>query len=161
VDCNSLEALNSALGSTYISKEDVVAAIGTKSGEDRRRTKGFRGWVSTRNARVHLECNRMGKAVIFAAAGAGKTERIIQEALAEPRRRVLITTYTNRNAQQITDRLIERCGLVPDSIRVETRFRFRLREAIKPYQSALTTPFRTQSINFVSDPSIRAKGRRR
>lgn len=93
----------------------------------------------------------MGKAVIFAAAGAGKTERIIQEALAISGRRVLITTYTNRNAQQITDRLIDECGLVPSSIQVGTWFRFLLRDAVKPYQSALTIPFRTQSINFVGD----------
>lgn len=93
----------------------------------------------------------MGSTVILAAAGAGKTERIVKEALAESGRRVLITTYTNRNAQEITDRLIKECGVVPCHVQVETWFRFLLRDAIKPYQGALTAAFRTRSINFETD----------
>lgn len=95
----------------------------------------------------------MGNTVILAAAGAGKTERIVKEALAVPGRRVLITTYTNRNAQEITDRLIKECGVVPCHIQVETWFCFLLRDAIKPYQSAITTAFRTRAINFETERS--------
>jgi carbamoyl-phosphate synthase large subunit len=49
--------------------------------------------------------------VIIATAGSGKTTRIVDEALKADKQRVLITTYTNENLEQIQDVII---GKVPN-----------------------------------------------
>lgn len=71
---------------------------------------------------------------IIAAAGALKTETVIERALAEPERRVLITTYTKENLAQIIRRIEARCGVVPVNLAVMTWFSFLLSEAVRPYQ---------------------------
>ena len=93
----------------------------------------------------------MSKTIIMASAGSGKTRELIEHALSATGKRVLLTTYTNRNIAQITKRIVLRQGLVPPEIRIETWFTFLLREAIKPYQTAITKPFHIRSINFESD----------
>jgi len=90
----------------------------------------------------------MACTIIIAAAGAGKTERLIREALADPTRRVLITTYTIRNTDEITSRIIKERGVIPTNIHVERWFTFLLRDTIKPYQASFTEPFRTRAIDF-------------
>lgn len=99
----------------------------------------------------------MGATVILAAAGAGKTERIVNEALKDPGARVLITTFTNRNADTLRDRIVKYRGVIPPNITVMTWFVFLLREMVKPYQSSFTSAFRTQGINFLNDRPFSAK----
>jgi DNA helicase II / ATP-dependent DNA helicase PcrA len=74
---------------------------------------------------------------IVAVAGAGKTQTIIDKALADPSRRVFITTYTVQNLRQITQRIEQRTGVIPSHIHLAGWFTFLLRDGIRPYQNAV------------------------
>jgi hypothetical protein len=74
---------------------------------------------------------------IVAAAGAGKTQTIIDKALADPSRRVFITTYTVQNLRQIIRRIERRTGVVPSHVNLAGWFTFLLSDGIRPYQSAV------------------------
>jgi DNA helicase-2/ATP-dependent DNA helicase PcrA len=74
---------------------------------------------------------------VVAVAGACKTQTVIDEALADRSRRVLITTYTNENLRQITRRIEERVGVVPDNIHLLGWYSFLLRDGIRPYQHSV------------------------
>ena len=87
---------------------------------------------------------------IIAAAGSGKTQTIIDEALEASPGRVLITTFTNENREQITARIQQQLGAMPSHIRVAGWFSILLSEGARPYQRALTNvPGRIRSLNFV------------
>lgn len=76
--------------------------------------------------------------VIISAAGSRKTQRIIDSALADPGKRVLITTYTIENQQQVVRRIQERAGgVVPQHIDVMGWFEFLIGQCARPYQSAV------------------------
>jgi len=76
---------------------------------------------------------------IIAAAGSRKTEVIIEMALADPGRRVLITTYTDENKRQITARIQAKSdGLVPPNITISGWFTFLVNQAVRPYQNSVT-----------------------
>jgi superfamily I DNA/RNA helicase len=73
--------------------------------------------------------------VIVAAAGSGKTESIVDSALAVPRsERVLITTYTIDGQDEIRQRLVKKHGHVPANVTILGWFAFLLRHGLKPYQ---------------------------
>ncbi len=74
---------------------------------------------------------------ILAVAGALKTQTVIDEALADPSRRVLITTYTLQNLQQITTRIRERVGYVPANMHLSSWYTFLLRHGARPYQHSV------------------------
>lgn len=75
--------------------------------------------------------------VIIAAAGSRKTQYIIDSALADSERRVLITTYTNENLAQIVRRIEEVTGVVPPNISIVSWFPFLINQAARPYQSSI------------------------
>jgi DNA helicase-2/ATP-dependent DNA helicase PcrA len=76
---------------------------------------------------------------VIAAAGSLKTQFILDQALAAPSdRRVLITTYTRENCDQIVRRLHEAHGCVPANVDVLGWFTFLMNQAARPYQSAIT-----------------------
>ena len=53
------------------------------------------------------ETNPVSSKLIIAAAGSGKTTSIVREALAKPQtEKVLITTYTEANAESIKQKII-------------------------------------------------------
>lgn len=85
---------------------------------------------------------------IIAAAGSGKTKRLIDEALADPSKRVLITTYTRENFREIESRLWQAGSALEHGVTVMTWFEFLLRDGIKPYQAYKTDIDRIRSINF-------------
>lgn len=87
---------------------------------------------------------------IIAAAGSGKTERILDAALADASARALIVTYTNENLREIDSRLWAKAGGHPPNVTTMTWFEFLLRHGIKPYQSYKTSIGRIRSINFVT-----------
>ncbi len=89
----------------------------------------------------------MSNKVIWASAGAGKTELLAKLAL-KASGRVLLLTYTNRGAEEIRARVNQKAGCIPGRINVETFFRFLLRDLIKPYQAAVFPPFLIKSVNF-------------
>lgn len=64
----------------------------------------------------------MGKSVIFAVAGSGKTSRIVEELGAG--RRCLIITYTDENTRTLRHKIAVRHGALPTTARVMTYFSF-------------------------------------
>ncbi len=99
---------------------------------------------------------------IIAAAGARKTQEVIDRALADPGRRVLITTFTTENLAQIKSRIEARCGAVPDHVDLAGWYTFVLRDGVRPYQAVkFSKPFLIKSLNFVAErPQRIAKTKR-
>ncbi len=93
--------------------------------------------------------------IIIACAGAGKTTRLIDEALNDRDHRVAVVTYTNNNAREINRRFAERNSGVPKHVDVMTWFAFLLRECSRPYQRSKYDQKRIESIMFVNSQSTR------
>jgi len=94
--------------------------------------------------------------VLIASAGAGKTSRIVKDALSVDRSsRVLITTFTRNNVAEITSKIQNEVGIVPANITVMPWFTFILRELVRPYQNYFYRPERTRSLAYVSGRSDR------
>ena len=97
--------------------------------------------------------NSESKALI-AAAGSGKTTRLINDALVKPSRRVLVTTYTRENLAEIQKRLL-RSGMDFGNVSTSTWYEFLLRDCIKPFQAYMTSEIgKIRSVNF---PVIRQR----
>jgi superfamily I DNA/RNA helicase len=75
--------------------------------------------------------------LIIAAAGSGKTSHLIKEALKIRVEKVLITTYTQANEEEICKKLFEANKCIPENIDVQTWFSFLLKHGVRPYQSYL------------------------
>ncbi|MDC4182243.1 UvrD-helicase domain-containing protein [Mycoplasma bradburyae] len=75
----------------------------------------------------------MSSRLYIAAAGAGKTHKIIEEVI-NTNEKVLITTYTINNTNQIRDRIKKKLGYIPSNIIICTWMSFLLNEWIYPYQ---------------------------
>jgi DNA helicase II / ATP-dependent DNA helicase PcrA len=75
--------------------------------------------------------------VIIAAAGGGKTTRIVRAALGSPLERSAIVTYTHNNVGEITKKLYELNRSLPPQAEVWSWYSFILRELARPYQSAM------------------------
>ena len=74
--------------------------------------------------------------LILACAGAGKTEFIVNNALSKcTDKKVLITTYTNANEEEIKNRIISKKGCIPSNITVQSWWSFLLQHGVKPYQN--------------------------
>jgi len=85
---------------------------------------------------------------ILAAAGSRKTEYIVEQALAA-KGRVLITTYTNENQNQIGRRIESKVGTIPSNITILGWFTFLIAQCARPYQLALTgEPLVISGLNF-------------
>lgn len=76
----------------------------------------------------------MANKLIIAAAGSGKTIYIVNEALREPTRKTLITTFTDANEREIIKKFYELNGSVPSHVVVQTWFSFLLERGVKPFQ---------------------------
>lgn len=76
----------------------------------------------------------MKNKVIIAAAGAGKTQHIVKSAY-NCVGRVLITTYTIENTEEIKNRFYKLYGSVPSNVIILTWFSFLLRYLVKPFQN--------------------------
>ena len=75
--------------------------------------------------------------LIIAAAGAGKTTFLVEEALKQKDGNVLITTYTQANEEEIRKKIIEINKCIPENITVQTWFSFLLQHGVRPYQGCL------------------------
>lgn len=91
--------------------------------------------------------------VIIASAGSGKTTHIVEQALSVSNKKVLITTYTNENLEQINSYLIKKNGYIPKNITVMSWFSFLLQDGVRPYQSLLTPRDRIKTIIFDKIPA--------
>lgn len=101
---------------------------------------------------------------IIAAAGARKTQTIVDEALADRSKRILVTTYTTENLRQIEARIAQQGGgVMPPNIQVKSWFSFLLGDGIRPYQSFVFGEIGlVKGLNFVgqrhrSTPKARTK----
>ena len=77
----------------------------------------------------------MGSVFYDAAAGSGKTTHLVREALAFEGS-VLLTTFTDENANEIRRALIREAGGVPARIEVIPWFTFLLRHGVRPFQGS-------------------------
>src|SRR5262245_3931725 len=94
--------------------------------------------------------------VVIACAGAGKTTRLVREALSHIDRRIVMVTYTNNNLREINKKFDELNSGVPKHVHVMTWYEFLLRECARPYQRAKYAQKRIESLFFVNQQS--AKG---
>ncbi len=75
--------------------------------------------------------------LIIAAAGSGKTTFLINEALKKSGDKVLITTYTQANEEEIRKKFIKVNKCIPENIAIQTWFSFLLKHGVRPYQGYL------------------------
>ncbi|WP_316859101.1 UvrD-helicase domain-containing protein [uncultured Cohaesibacter sp.] len=73
----------------------------------------------------------------IAAAGSGKTTYLVRQALAVENRRVLITTYTESNEEEIRRKFFEINGSVPGNVHIQTWFSLLIEHGVKPFQGRL------------------------
>ena len=73
--------------------------------------------------------------VIIAAAGSGKTTRLVKEALKIKDKKVLITTFTIVAKEEIRSKIIKENHFLPDNITVQTWFSAMLQHGVRPYQN--------------------------
>src|SRR5688572_12299226 len=79
----------------------------------------------------------MANKLIIAGAGSGKTTQLIQESLRIKDEQILISTYTEANANEIKNKFIKENGCVPPNITILTWFSLLIKHGVKPYQSVL------------------------
>ncbi len=75
--------------------------------------------------------------LIIAAAGSGKTTYLIDEAIKNREKKVLITTYTQANEAEIKKKIIEKINYIPENITVQTWFSFLLKHGVRPFQGII------------------------
>ena len=75
--------------------------------------------------------------LIIAAAGSGKTTFLINESLKKSANKVLITTYTQANEEEIRKKFIKVNKCIPENIAILTWFSFLLKHGVRPYQGCL------------------------
>jgi len=75
--------------------------------------------------------------LVIAAAGSGKTTYLVRRALAVEQKRVLITTYTESNEEEIRRKFFEINGSVPGNVHIQTWFSLLIEHGIKPFQGKL------------------------
>lgn len=79
----------------------------------------------------------MANKLVIAAAGSGKTTYLVEEALKITDDKVLITTFTESNEQEIRTKFLEARGYIPSNVVIQTWFSFLIQQGVKPYQSFL------------------------
>lgn len=79
----------------------------------------------------------MSNKLIVAAAGSGKTTHLVSEALKIADKKVLITTFTDANENEIRKKFYEIKGYIPSNITIQTWFSFLIQHGVKPYQSVV------------------------
>ena len=72
--------------------------------------------------------------LIIAAAGSGKTTYLINEAMRFKDDKILITTYTEANEDEIKKKIFKKHKSIPSNITIQTWFSFLIQHGVKPYQ---------------------------
>lgn len=88
------------------------------------------------------------KKLMIAAAGAGKTTFLVQEALKIKDRKILITTFTDENVIEIKKKFIDINGFIPHNIHIKGWFSFLLQDCLKPYQCVLNKDLFVKKLGF-------------
>jgi DNA helicase-2/ATP-dependent DNA helicase PcrA len=72
--------------------------------------------------------------VIIAAAGGGKTTRIVDRVLKTSTERAALLTYTQLNTEEIGRKIYSQNGIIPSHVEVWSWFSFLIKEMARPYQ---------------------------
>jgi DNA helicase-2/ATP-dependent DNA helicase PcrA len=86
--------------------------------------------------------------LLIAAAGAGKTTFLIDEAL-KRQGNILITTYTKSNEAEIKSKLYKKPGYIPSNIEIESWFEFLLRQGVRPFQGIMHNSLYEERTGFI------------
>lgn len=73
---------------------------------------------------------------IIAAAGAGKTTHLVKEALKNSDKKILITTYTEANEEEIRRKFLKLNKSIPKNVKIQTWYSFLLQDWVKPFQGS-------------------------
>ena len=89
----------------------------------------------------------MNNIVFIAAAGSGKTTKLVNMAIEKSKtERVLITTYTNENEQEIKKKFYKMNSFIPKNVCILPWFSFLLQHGVKPFQDYINLSFRNIDI---------------
>lgn len=101
--------------------------------------------------------NKMSNAVYLAGAGSGKTTLLVKKAIETAKKdTVLITTFTDSNAEEITSKIYSLCDYIPENITVQTWFTFLIQHGIHPYQNYADPSMETNDIKGLAFESARS-----
>jgi DNA helicase-2/ATP-dependent DNA helicase PcrA len=75
--------------------------------------------------------------IVIAAAGGGKTTRVVDQALGADTGITALVTYTRNNVREIQLKMHERSRAIPPHVEVISWYTFLLHELARPYQSAM------------------------
>lgn len=103
---------------------------------------------------------QLNNQVIIAAAGSGKTRELVNKANEMKNKKILITTFTIDNAEEIKRKFFDEVGYIPPNVKIQTWFSFLLNEGIRPYQNFLYSKKRIENIEFVTGQSTRYVAKR-
>ena len=90
--------------------------------------------------------------IIISAAGSGKTSYIVGHALKNQNKKILITTFTNENLNEIKKKIIAQHGAIPKNIKIQSWFSFLLSDGVRPFQNYMYDK-RVKSIHLVNGKS--------
>ncbi|MBY0124403.1 UvrD-helicase domain-containing protein [Bacillus sp. S/N-304-OC-R1] len=93
---------------------------------------------------------QLNNTVLIAAAGSGKTSDLVKRAIDSSGQRILITTFTIDNTEEIRNKFYSELGYIPSNVTIQTWFSFLLRECARPYQNFLYDERRIENIEFVN-----------
>lgn len=85
--------------------------------------------------------------LLIAAAGSGKTTFLIDEAMKLREGKILITTYTRENEEEIKNKFILKYKHIPSHITIQTWFSFLIQHGVKPYQGTFNEMLFSYKIN--------------
>lgn len=86
--------------------------------------------------------------LIIAAAGSGKSTHLVKLLAEVADERVLITTYTDANAEAVEKKTISRLGFIPPNLTIKPWFSFLLHDGVRPYQGGMIDE-RISNMHFV------------
>lgn len=93
---------------------------------------------------------------ILGGAGSGKTTFFVNEALRITEGRVLITTYTEANEEEIRRKFLQINGRIPANVTIQTWFSFLLQHWVKPFQGTYNEglfDYEIKGMLLVNEPS--------
>jgi len=94
----------------------------------------------------------MSNNVIIASAGSGKTTHLVRKAIDLPDEKILITTFTDENANEIKAKFHELNHCIPANITIMPWFTFLLQDGVRPFQGVIYKK-RIAHVNLVSGTS--------
>ena len=94
----------------------------------------------------------MSNKVIIASAGSGKTTYLVRKAIELRDEKILITTYTDQNANEIKAKFHEINHCVPQNVTILPWFTFLLQDGVRPFQGVVYKK-RISYINLVNGTS--------